>query len=223
MSRCYGFYASEISTWYGFHTRKMLRWYGFILVRSRDGMVFRLVRCQDGMVLILVRRQDGMVLILVRRHDGMVLILVRRWDGMVLITRVMQRWYGFGHSWGVWSDSATSWDVRGCVILRWYGLKTREMLVWFGWLVRRSLLVAKLVRRNHTLFWLSLVRFCRPLALRSVQVTPVQFPKLRYTWSYNASSQGRRRGRTWQWVWAPGRPPQLQLLRPLPQPLCNVH
>ena len=96
-----------------------------ILVRCKDGMVLILVRRWDGMVLILVGCWDGMVLILVRCQHGMVLILVRRWDGMVLITRVMQRWYGFGHSWGVWSDSATSWDVRGCVILipkRLYGL-----------------------------------------------------------------------------------------------------
>ena len=135
------------------------------------------VRCKDDMVFILVRCNDGMVFILVWRCKGMVLItcVMQRWYGFH--TREALRRYGFyyschaemvwfwyschpemvwfSYSWRVWFDWATSGDLRGCVILRWYGLKTRDMLVWFGWLVRRSLLVAKLVRRNHTLFWLS--------------------------------------------------------------------
>ena len=135
------------------------------------------VRCKDDMVFILVRCNDGMVFILVWRCKGMVLItcVMQRWYGFH--TREALRRYGFyyschaemvwfwyschpemvwfSYSWRVWFDWATYGDLRGCVILRWYGLKTRDMLVWFGWLVRRSLLVAKLVRRNHTLFWLS--------------------------------------------------------------------
>ena len=141
------------------------------------------VRCKDDMVFILVRCNDGMVFILVWRCKGMVLItcVMQRWYGFH--TREALRRYGFyyschaemvwfwyschpemvwfSYSWRVWFDWATSGDLRGCVILRWYGLKTRDMLVWFGWLVRRSLLVAKLVRRNHTLFWLSKTKLAK--------------------------------------------------------------
>ena len=64
----------------------------------------------------------------------------------------------FFPSWGVWSDSALSWDVRGCVIIFKKDCMVwipREKLVWFSSLVRSHLLVASLVRRNHTLTRLS--------------------------------------------------------------------
>ena len=68
----------------------------------------------------------------------------------------------FFPSWGVWSDSALSWDVRGCVIIFKKDCMVwipREKLVWFSSLVRSRLLVASLVRRNHTLTWLSPIYF----------------------------------------------------------------
>ena len=80
-----------------------------------------------------------------------------RWYGFD--TREMLRWYGFGPSWGVWSDWATSWDVGGCVtIFKKYCMVwiPREKLVWFWSLVRSRLLVASLVRSDHTMSRLSL-------------------------------------------------------------------